>query len=71
MTLTFCANASCPLKEEDLKWASLGRSSIGESKRKVGSREIHGDLSGSEQKGNPTDKVVLLVIYWLKYWSNS
>jgi len=50
--LTFRANASCALKQEDLKWASLGRSSIGESERKGGSRETHGDLSGSEQKGN-------------------
>jgi len=52
MMLTFCANASCALKQEDLKWASLGCSSIGESERKGGSRETPGDLSGSEQKGN-------------------
>jgi len=50
--LTFRANATCTLKQEDLKWASLGRSSIGESERKGGPCETHGDLSGSEQKGN-------------------
>jgi len=52
MMLTFCANASCALKQEGLKWAGLGRSSIGESERKGGPRKIHGDLSGSEQRGN-------------------
>jgi len=32
--LKFCANASCALKQEDLKWASLGHVSNGERERR-------------------------------------
>jgi len=50
--LKFRANASCRLKQEDLKWASLGRASIREYERKGKYRETHSDLGESKEKGN-------------------